>query len=288
MKGTIGPAVAGTWYPGESEALAAEVDRMLAAAPAPSRREIAAVIAPHAGYVYSGSVAAHGFRILAGCAPRRVVVLGPSHRAAFRGAALPQAGGYRTPLGEIPIDGDAVAALAGRPGFRLDDGPFRAEHCLEMELPFLQRLLAPGWTLLPVLLGGGSMGESTERVAAALRDVVDDATLLVVSTDLVHYGPSFGYVPFRDRVAERIDELDREAIRLVASVDRAGFEDYLSRTGATICGRDAIDVLLRLLPGGSRGELAAYDSSGRMTGDWSHAVSYASIVFPRTPDRPAS
>jgi len=285
MTGTIGPAVAGTWYPGEASALAEAIDRMLAdAAGASETTPIAAVIAPHAGYVYSGTVAARGFRHVTGSAPRRVIVLGPSHHAAFRGGALPASRRYRTPLGDIPIDADAVVGLAGRSGFRVDDGPFRPEHCLEMELPFLQRTLEPGWRLLPVLVGGGSAGEATALIADGLRDVVDEETLCVVSSDLVHFGPRFGYVPFRDRIEDRIYRLDHEAIRLVSAVDRAGFEEYLSRTGATICGRDAIDVLLRLLPGNARGTLAAYDSSGRMTGDWGHTVSYASIVFPRAPE----
>ncbi len=291
---TLGPAVAGTWYPGSAEALAREVDAMLARVPAPPRAdegEVVALIAPHAGFVYSGATAAHGFRRLEGARYERVLLLGPSHYAWFRGAALPDADSLRTPLGDVPIDREAVDALKGRPGFKVAAGAFEREHCLEAEVPFLQRALAPGWRAVPVLVGSGTAGEEAQKVADGLRPLLGAGVLVVVSSDFTHFGSGFGYVPFRDDVQEKLRELDLGAARLIEARDVAGFESYLDRTGATICGRDAIDVLLRLLTRNATASLVAYDTSGRMTGDFGHSVSYATMVFrsaagvPTTPAR---
>jgi AmmeMemoRadiSam system protein B/AmmeMemoRadiSam system protein A len=279
---TLGPAVAGTWYPAGAGALAREVDALLDRAPAPPEGGaggVVALIEPHAGYVYSGETAARGFRWLRGARYERVLLLGPSHYASFRGAALADADALRTPLGDVPIDREAVDALRGRPGFKAVPGAFEREHCLEAEVPFLQRVLAPGWRAVPVLVGSGTTGEEAQRVADGLRPLLGATTLVVVSSDFTHYGSGFGYLPFREGVGEKLRDLDLGAARLIESRDVAGFESYLDRTGATICGRDAIDVLLRILPEDATASLVAYDTSGRMTGDFGHSVSYATIVF---------
>ncbi len=273
----LGPAVAGTWYPEDAHDLVSEVDRHLAAGT--TAGGAAALIAPHAGFAYSGAVAGRGFAHAVGARVDRVVLIGPSHYAAFAGGAAPRADFYRTPLGDVRIDRLAVDVLEGRPGLRLDDGPFRREHSLEAELPFLQRGLAPGWKLVPVLIGAGTRREAGARVADALRPLLGPRTLVVISSDFTHFGPRFGYVPFDDDVPARIERLDTGAIERILAWDVAGFEDYTAATGATICGRDAIGVLLRLMPAPLRGTIAAYDTSGRITGDWVHSVSYASIVF---------
>ena len=140
-----------------------------------------ALIAPHAGYLYSGPVAARAFRLVTGAPFARVVVIGPSHYVAFRGVAAPRAGAFRTPLGEVPID---RAALTELPGVILADEPHRREHALEVELPFLQRALGGGFALVPLVVGDAT----GEEVAAALEPFADDpATLVVVSSDLSHF-----------------------------------------------------------------------------------------------------
>jgi AmmeMemoRadiSam system protein B len=280
---TLGPSVAGTWYPSDARKLEQQVDGFLrasgesqtsAGAPCP-----VAFISPHAGFVYSGAVAGACFARLEGRRARRVLLLGPSHYAAFQGGCLPAAGALRTPLGSVPIDRPAVERLADAEGFHVDDDPFGPEHCLEAELPFLQRSLEPGWSVVPILLGGGSRDRSVSRVIDALAPLADADTLVVVSSDFTHYGPGFGYVPFRELVPERIRQLDMGAVDRILDLDREGFRRYVSDTGATICGRVGIDVLLGLLDPDASAELVAYDTSGRMTGDWSHSVSYAGLSF---------
>ena len=145
------PAVAGTFYPGEPGALHDTVDRLLGEVQGDLHSERPrALIAPHAGYAYSGPVAARAFSRVAGVRFTRVVVIGPSHRVAFRGIAAPHAYAFPTPLGDIPVD---RAALAGLPGVMLADEPHRREHALEVELPFLQRALGRGFALVPLVVG---------------------------------------------------------------------------------------------------------------------------------------
>lgn len=284
-EGGLGPAVAGSWYPAAAETLRLELDRLLDAASstpaAPGTGRVVALVAPHAGYAYSGQVAAHGFAELRGRKVARVLLIGPSHYAAFAGAAVPEAAFYRTPLGDVRLDGEAVAALAA--AARVGDAPFRTEHSLEAEIPFLQRALATGWRLVPLLIGGRSSASDLATVARALEPWFGPDTLVVISSDFTHFGPRFGYVPFERDVPERIERLDLGAVECILARDVTGFEQYVERTGATICGRDAIGVLLRLLPDGLAGAVAAYDTSGRMTGDWNHSVSYASLVFRERP-----
>lgn len=280
---TLGPAVAGTWYPSAAGELREQVDGLLLEpADVGASAKLSALISPHAGFVYSGAVAGRGFGHLCGRSLRRVLLMGPSHYASFQGACLPAADGLRTPLGTVPIDRETVEQIARKSGFRVDDAPFAPEHCLEAEIPFLQRALEPGWTVVPILMGGGSPSRSVSRVIDALAPLLDPQTFVVVSSDFTHYGPGFGYVPFRELVPERIRQLDMGAVERILDLDREGFGRYVAETGATICGRVAIDVLLGMLGAGSRAELVAYDTSGRMTGDWNHSVSYASISFAPT------
>lgn len=283
--GALGPAVAGTWYPADAVALERQLDGFFrdaagetVAAGEPAAK-VAALIAPHAGFVYSGLVAAKGFGRLGDDTYERVILLGPSHYAAFDGAILTDAAAYRTPLGEVPIDTEACNALQGRDGFRLDNGPFRPEHCLEAEIPFLQRRLRAGWSVVPLLVGALATRARAGSLADGLRPLLGPDTLVVVSSDFTHYGPRFRYVPFEQDVPGNLEKLDLGAVERILAWDAAGFEEYVARTGATICGSNPIRVLLDLIPEGLTGQLAAYDTSGRITGDWDHSVSYASLVF---------
>jgi len=277
----LGPAVAGSWYPRDTEELRRRVDALLEAEGAEPRRSVRAIIAPHAGFDYSGAVAGSAFAGLKGRRPDRVLLLGPSHHFGFTGAAVPDAAtAMRTPLGDLPIDREATAALRTVRGFRADDGVFAPEHALEAELPFLQRALACEAPLVPVLLGGQATADDARRTADALAPLITASTLVVVSSDFTHYGPRFGYVPFTDERPRRIHDLDRGAIAAIVAGDAAGFSRYVETTGATICGHRAIEVLLALRPAEGGGRQLAYDTSGRMTGTWDHSVSYAAIEFP--------
>jgi len=278
----LGPAVAGTWYPKDREELAGLVDGLLDRAAAravavPGR--VTALVAPHAGLAYSGAVAASAFLKLRGRIFDRIILLGPSHYFNFPGAAITDAAtAYRTPLGDVPIDRDAVSALRDATGFRADDGLFEPEHALEAHLPFLQRALGAGVPIVPVLLGGRATHDDARRAADAVAQLIHASTLVVVSSDFTHFGSRFGYAPFHDDVPRKIRALDMGAVAAIEAGDSAAFARYVDTTGATICGHRAIDVFL-LLPGAAAGaKLIEYDTSGRMTGTWDHSVSYAAIA----------
>lgn len=178
------PAVAGMFYPFDADELAQLVQRYAqdGAAGAPPKM----IIVPHAGYIYSGAIAGAAYASLKGAAGiRRVVLLGPSHRVALRGMALPSVDAFVTPLGEIAIDKSLRDAIAGMPGVIVHDAPHAQEHSLEVQLPFLQTVLQE-FTLLPLVVGDAE----PEMVAAVLEKVWGgDETLVVISTDLSHYLP---------------------------------------------------------------------------------------------------
>jgi AmmeMemoRadiSam system protein B len=190
---TIRPSpIAGSWYPGTAEAVRAEVDRHLAAVPARALPgELVALIAPHAGLRYSGPVAAHAYALLPDRPTPTVVLVGPSHRMAFRGAAVFAAGAFETPLGRAEIDADlADALLAADPeSVHADERPHRDEHSLEMQLPFVQCLL-PDARIVPVLMGDQSRGDVDALAGALARVLAGKDALLVASSDLSHYLPA--------------------------------------------------------------------------------------------------
>jgi AmmeMemoRadiSam system protein B len=273
------PHLAGRWYPADPGELA-DLARRLLDAGGPSRPGVLAIVVPHAAYQYSGPTAATGFAA-AGATWGRAVILAPSHFANFRGAGVLPMTAYRTPLGLVPIDQEAVATLARAPRVQANPAIFMREHALEIELPLWQTL-APGRPIVPVLVGALEP-EDAASLAAALRPLLTGDTLLVVSSDLVHYGRRFGYLPVPTTdaatVAAAIRRLDEGALEHIVACDADGFARYVEETGATICGRSPIEVLLRALPGGVRGEQLAYATSLELTGDYEHSVSYAAVAF---------
>ncbi len=212
---TVRPAaVAGAFYEGEKGELAATVAALLEEAgekvharPGPPPK---ALIVPHAGYVYSGPVAASAYVLLAGARGliTKVVLLGPAHRVFLRGVALPEARAFRTPLGEVPVDRELVARIAAMPQVSLNGEAHRLEHSLEVQLPFLQTLLGD-FTLLPLVVGQASPSEVAE-VLEAVRGGPE--TLIVVSSDLSHYLKSSLAREIDARTAQAILDLDPEIV----------------------------------------------------------------------------
>ena len=277
------PACAGGWYPAARKDLDALVGRMLAAAKAADLPgEPACLIVPHAGYRFSGPTAAAGFKAVEGRTFSRVVLLGPSHAMghSYAGGAVPTVKAFATPLGEVPLDRAACDKLVRARTFTADNRPHEREHCLEMELPLLQKAVKD-LRIVPVLIGNAT-AESVVEMAEGLRTILDEKTLLVVSTDFTHYGPNYGYVPFKDRLPQRLADLDGAAIDRILAADRLGFVDLASQTRATICGRWPVALALEALGGAEvEGVTLAYTTSGALSGDYTNSVSYASIALCR-------
>ena len=279
------PAVAGSWYPGDAEALAAGMDRLLAEAaqkpPPGETAPIRAVLVPHAGTRFSGPTAAAALAALSGKGYSRVLVLGPAHRKAFDGLSVP--GGfshYQTPLGNIPLDGAAMEKLLADGLVNAVPGAHDREHSIEMTLPLLQRALAPGWRLLPVLVGDLDR-QGFARAAAVLKPLLDAETLLVVSGDFTHYGPNYQYLPFPpDRqLPERIKALDMGALEKITARDADGLADHVQKTGLNACAFGPAAILAHLLRPESTASLVQYTTSGALTGDYRNSVSYLGVRF---------
>jgi len=282
------PAVAGQFYPADRRTLSRDIEEMLEAAPpAVAGRVVRGIIAPHAGYQFSGQVAAAAFKCLEGSRVRRVVLLGPTHRVGFSGVAAASFSAYRTPLGDVELDRELIDELVRSDGFREYDQAHLFEHSLEVEVPFLQKVLGE-FLLVPLVVGSIDPGEY-DTIGAAIRRYLDDQTVIVASSDFTHYGARFGYVPFRDDVRQNLRKLNSEAFEHIIALDVDGFLKYLDETGNSICGARPIAILMAALANQEvTGKLVDYYASGDVTGDWSDCVCYASIVFTAeapSPDR---
>jgi len=258
------PAVAGRFYGADPGPLARQVDGFLAstAPPLPAL----GVVAPHAGYVYSGAIAGAVYARVA--VPGRVLVLGPNHTGLGAPAALWPDGAWRTPLGAVELDAGLTEALGAGPGVTLDTQAHLLEHSLEVQLPFLQRA-HPGLRLAALCLGHLSF-PACERVARAVAAATREAGALVVaSSDMSHYVSA--------EVARRLDRLALD--RLVA-LDPQGLYEVVHREGITMCGIVPATVMLlaALARGATSAELVRYGSSGEVTGDDSSVVGYAGVV----------
>ncbi|MFH1723617.1 MAG: AmmeMemoRadiSam system protein B [Elusimicrobiota bacterium] len=271
--------LAGSWYLGDAGKLRARLGLYLERAGKPRLKgRPLALVSPHAGFRYSGQAAAYGFKALEGRDIRRVVVLGVSHRYPFPGASVPAFDHYETPLGRVPVDREAADRLLKHRLFASRSKVHEEEHSIEIQLPFLQVVLPEGFSIVPVVFSSLDRADYAPA-AREIRRFVDDRTVVVASSDFVHYGKRFGYAPFEREIPRNIEALDREAIQAIVKKDFAAFYEHHERTGATICGRVPIGVLLNLLPEGSRGTLLRYYRSGELTGEWDGSVSYASILF---------
>jgi len=277
-KSVMQASLAGQWYSGNREALARELQHDLDQAGGGPLTNIIALIQPHAGYRYSGPVAAYGARQVRGQTFRRVLVIGASHRMSLPDTVcVPSATHYATPLGELPLDQEFIAALRRFPLVRTQPAAFVGENSVEMQIPILQQALG-AFTLVPVVVG--QLDPPTLREAARdLATLVDPGTLVVASTDFTHYGAQYGYVPFTTNIAENLRKLDLGAEAFIEKKDVDGFNAYCDRTGATICGQVPVNLLLALLPADAQAHLLKYDTSGAMTGDYSMSVSYVSLAF---------
>lgn len=281
---TRAPAVAGLFYPKDPQGLTDTITRFLAAAPTSRLADLRAVIVPHAGYEYSGPTAAYAYQQLAGRGGDTVVILAASHYAAFHGVSVPATEAYETPLGRVPVSAKARELARNRP-FVLEprclvrrppwsaaasktapaigeDTPETWEHSVEVQIPFLQRVLT-NFAILPVVFGDADPLE----LAHALAPLLDDRTLVVASTDLSHYHP---YDEARTK--------DRKTVQAVCKLDT----DWLSGDDAedAACGRLPVLTLLHLARlKGWQPHLLDYRNSGDTAGDKRGVVGYAAIAF---------
>jgi hypothetical protein len=266
------PALAGSWYPGDPEVLSRDVKRYLENAKKEKvEGQIVALISPHAGYMYSGQVAAYAYKLVEGMAFDSVVVVGPSHRFVFKGASLWDRGGFRTPLGVVPVDVELSRKLMKKQQeIRFIPEAHRQENSLELQIPFLQTALKP-FQLVPIAMEPDWSWETCQYLASAIAETVKGKkVLLVASTDLSHY---YSY--------NKAVDMDRVVLSHIERFDIEGLNRDLKSNRAEACGGGPVVTIMLAANalGADKGRVLKYLNSGDVTGDRSKVVGYAAGVF---------
>jgi AmmeMemoRadiSam system protein B/AmmeMemoRadiSam system protein A len=276
-KNVLRSSLAGTWYTADAEALREQIQRLFEKAAVEPIDNVNALILPHAGYQYSGSIAAKGLKT-AGKKYNRIVVIGPSHRVPMEEVlSVSRATHYETPLGQATLDVEFIDKLLKYPFFQNVPETDKYEHSVQIEVPLLQYCQA-GFKLVPIVAGSCSQ-QTIDKAGGILRSLIDNETLVIASSDFVHYGTNYGYVPFNRDIPEQIRKLDMGAYEYIAKLDGPGFLDYRQKTGATICGYVPIAILLSMLGKPAEAHLVEYATSGQQAGDYTNSVSYLSVAF---------
>ncbi|MBA7684593.1 hypothetical protein ES703_92998 [subsurface metagenome] len=265
------------WYSPDAKILNKQFSGFFENAEVKPLDDVIAMILSHAGYQFSGQTAVRALKTT-DKEYSRIVVIGPSHRAYMdEMLSVPTATHYETPLGEVPLDVNFIEKLLEYPMFHSVPHAHKEEHSVQIELPLLQ-YKQKNFEFVPIVAGHCSL-ETIRKVGSILKSLVDEQTLVVASSDFVHYGRQFRYMPFTENVPEKIKEVDMGAYEHIAKLDCEGFLKYKQRTGATICGYVPVAILLSMLEKPVKADLIEYKTSGELTGDYKHSVSYLSVVF---------
>jgi len=270
-------ALAGSWYPADAESLRNQISSLFEKANVKPIKNVIVLILPHAGYRYSGQTAATGLKTI-DKQYKRIVIIGPSHRVPMEEVlSVPKVTHYQTPLGLVVLDVQFIKKLLEYPVFQNVPLAHKYEHSVQIELPLLQHCQR-NFTLVPIVAGSCSL-QTIKKAAKILKSLVDDQTLVIASSDFVHYGPNYGYIPFKENVPEQIKKLDMGAYDHIAKLDAQGFLEYRQKTGATICGYVPIAVVLSMLDKETSVRLVKYATSGQIMGDYSNSVSYLAVAL---------
>lgn len=278
------PVVAGQFYPKDAEELEAAIKgsfvSMFGPGSLPGKRgskKIFGAVVPHAGYFFSGAGAAWVYKEIGEVEfPDTYVILGVNHSGSWTCTSDQD---WETPFGVVKCDKEFVKKLYDE-DLMIKNEQHNSEHSIEVQLPFLQFVSkdkADKMRIVPIMIAD----EQHEKWANKISKVADELgrkIVVICSSDFTHYGHNYGYVPFEGDVKKNMEKLDSEAIELILKRDTYRFFEFMEKTGATICGRYGISVLMALMEG-KKGKLLKYYTSGDVLGDYSNAVGYAAIVF---------
>lgn len=266
------PAVAGLFYPGNPDELSQLINRFIKNVPPQSvKGNISALICPHAGYIYSGQVAAYAYQLLPYCSFDTVIIIGPSHYIPFDGVSIYDGKAYKTPLGIVPINRDIVGKIMDYSNkFFFLPAAHQHEHSLEVQLPFLQHMRTAPFSIVPLLTGSND-ATLIDSLAEAVAGACDpEKVLIIASTDLSHY--------HEDAIARKKDNLTLTSIQ---SGDIAALKIGLRQRKMEMCGAAAVLTLMTVMKTwqipGTR--LLAYANSGDVSGDISSVVGYGAAAF---------
>ncbi|MCK5862583.1 MAG: AmmeMemoRadiSam system protein B [Candidatus Hydrogenedentes bacterium] len=296
------PAVAEGNYPAEPEKLLSTVKGYFEEAQVPEvSSRLSAVIAAPAPYQFAGAISAHAFKSLQPGQYERIIIIAPGHGVSFENCSIPAVDTFITPLGPVALDASAIHYILYSPimqSHQIDyDANSNIKHIHEFEfaietlLPFLQERLQE-FKLVPILVGELTDSEGIVRentiaaIADTIRPIINERTLVVVSSSFTQYGAAYNNVPFTDNIAENIARLDRLAFEPLLKLDLHGFRSYLNETDNMIDGKYCIQILMKLLPPNARARILAYETSAAVTNDDQDSVSYAAFTF-HDPSKPA-
>jgi len=274
------PAVAGTFYPGSERSLNETLNQLFTFPPdnlskysPPSLKEVFGIVSPHAGYQYSGYVAAKGYSLLKShiSSPERVIILGPNHQGLGSVIASSTKEGWQTPLGTVQVDLDGVKKLSKLSKLvDLDDLAHEYEHSIEVQLPLLQYTYGSAFKLLPICMMAQDKRFAIELGSTIAEFFVSGRDIMVASSDFTHYEPH--------NIALK---KDKELISYIEKLDVEGFYDCIDENRVSVCGFGPIATLMTLSKkiGASGGKLLVYMTSGEVIGEYDQVVGYASIAF---------
>jgi AmmeMemoRadiSam system protein B/AmmeMemoRadiSam system protein A len=268
------PAVAGTFYPSDRETLKKSIEEFLSKIEKSKvEGKLIALISPHAGYMYSGQVAAYGYKQIEGSDIKKVILIGPSHRSALKGASVYTKGSFKTPLGDVKINESlALSLLNESADIRFSPEVYDGEHSLEVQLPFLQTVLKD-FTIVPILLGS-TTGKTIEHLIMKLTEIFDERTLIVASTDLSHY---YDYVTANEMDEKLISALERISLKDTVDLLRSGKSEMCGAVPVLI----AMEVAKRC--GANLGVVFKQANSGDVTGEKERVVGYVSLGLFNSP-----
>jgi MEMO1 family protein len=280
------PAVAGMFYPDNANELRALIERSFldqrfgpgriatSTIPTSKQRRIYGIVSPHAGYAYSGAIAANGFSEVASIDFHDVIMVGPNHYGIGSWVAAMKDGIWETPLGDVQVNSQVSEEIRRRSvALDFDDYAHSRDHCLEVQLPFLQ-YIRQDFKFVPVVLVSQNKDTALDLGNAISQTIMEmntlDSTLLLASSDFTHYEPN-----------SEAHKKDGELIKTILSLDINRFYAVLERMNISACGYGAIATMMAAAKnlGATRGELLKYATSGDVTGDVSAVVGYSSIVF---------
>jgi len=273
------PAVAGAFYPADRAALGKMIDGFLSQANPPAVKDLVAIISPHAGYIYSGGVAANSYALLKGRKIERVVVIAPSHYEMFDFVSIYDSTAYATPLGQIPVDREFAGRLAAmNPHIKLSDRGHafsgeHGEHALEVQLPFLQRVLGQ-FKLVPIIMGAQDYDLCRVLGVSLAKLISGPGTLIVASSDLSHYHPYDEAVSIDHKTLKAIEEWDY--LNMARNFERRIWE--ACGGGPIVAAMIAAERL-----GANQAKLLKYANSGDVTGDRSAVVGYSAVALCKSP-----
>jgi MEMO1 family protein len=275
--------VAGQFYDKEPVALQVFIDNAKSESSniIPKNSKVKAVILPHAGYVFSGKTAIKTLITAKENNYRNIFIIAPSHYVGFEGIALSTYDEYETPFGNITANKALVNELS-KNNFPTRNEPHKHEHSLEVQLPIIKDLF-PDIPIIPMICGFINNPQAKNIAEKLQKYWNDDNNLWVISSDFTHYGRNFNYTPFTDNIKDNLSKLDNDAIKEILELNPELFNDYLEKTGVTICGKHPISIMLYLAKYYSKDnnlktKLIEYTTSGDLTGDYHHCVSYAGIT----------